>query len=306
MKPAAFRYARPETLEHALALLDEYGDEAKVLAGGQSLVPAMNFRLAVPSVLIDLGQVPELQIVDMTEGELIVGACVTQRRLERLPALHAHPLVRAALPWVGHAQTRSRGTVGGSLAHADPAAELPAVALALDVSLIATSSSGSRSISASGFFEGPFMTALEPTEILTSVAFDRRPESLACCHEIARRHGDFAIAGVAVDATVPSGTTTIESIRIAAFGVSSNPVRLRATEGALAGFGLGADAIRIAASTAAEELDHVTDDIAATETYRREALGVLAARAIASIARDEQACSAALPMKSSSLSSDTP
>ena len=185
MKPPPFLYCRPATLDGALSLLAEHGDEAKALAGGQSLMPLMNFRLARPSVLVDLALVEELRGTGRRDGELVVGAMVVQRRAERDTDVEtACPLIPAALRHVGHLQIRNRGTVGGSLAHADPAAELPAVALATGATMVTRSVRGDRTIPAAQFFPGPFMTALEPEELLVEVRFPVRDPSRTAFTEL--------------------------------------------------------------------------------------------------------------------------
>jgi carbon-monoxide dehydrogenase medium subunit len=194
-------------------------------------------------------------------------------------------MIPRALPFVGHVQNRNRGTIGGSIAHADPAAELPAVALALDAKLRLVSDGGERTVEATNFLHGPFMTAIEPGEVLVEVRVPRRPNALVAVHEIARRHGDFAIAGVALSIELESDGETVQSANLAAFGVTSNPVRLPAVEALLAGSALDPDTIRSASREAAGTLEQVTEDQLATAQYRREALGVLTARALLDVLR---------------------
>ena len=181
MKPAAFEYFAPATVDEALALLAEHGGEAKPLAGGQSLIPAMNFRLARPAVLVDLNRVSELAYVRAESGGVALGAMTRQRAVERSDVVaHAAPLLAEAMPSIAHAQIRNRGTIGGSIAHADPAAELPAVMLALDARFRARSASGERSVAASEFFKGMLETALEPGELLIEI--DRKSTRLNSSH----------------------------------------------------------------------------------------------------------------------------
>jgi carbon-monoxide dehydrogenase medium subunit len=280
MKPAPFKLLRPEQLEAVCAALSEYGDDAQLLAGGQSLVPTMNFSLAQPGVVVDLSRVADLDRVEVRNGDLAIGAMVRQRSAETDPLVQAEaPMISRALPFVGHVQNRNRGTVGGSIAHADPAAELPAVALALDAELALVSDRGERTVAATEFLHGPFMTAIEPGEVLAEVRVPRRPKALVAVHEIARRHGDFAVAGVAVSVE-PGDDGRVASASVAAFGVTSNPVRLPDVESILAGSPLSTDAIRSASRAATGSLEHVTDDQLASAEYRREALGVLTARAL--------------------------
>ena len=218
MKPAPFAYVRPARLDDAVAELDR-SPGAKVLAGGQSLVPVLAMRLARPDTLVDINAIPELAYVRDDDGHVEIGAGVRQRDVER----SAVPLLRRALPWVGHRELRGRGTVCGSLAHADPAAELPAVACCLDASLSVAGPGGIRRVPARGFFTGAMTTALDPAEILTAVRFPRAgPGEGFGFGEIARRHGDFALAGVAVRVRVAHGEVT--GAVLTAFGVSDRPV----------------------------------------------------------------------------------
>src|SRR3954470_17216363 len=199
LKPAPFDYIAPDSLDGALAALADAGDEAKVLAGGQSLIPLMALRLAQPAVLVDITGVAELARLDRDNGTLTVGAGVRHRTMERADLVRQTvPLLAEAMPRVGHAAIRSRGTAGGSLAHADPAAELPAVALALDATFTARSRDrGERIIAAADFFQGYFTTALEADEILCAVSFPVTPPSTGyCVEEVARRHGDLPTGGV--------------------------------------------------------------------------------------------------------------
>jgi carbon-monoxide dehydrogenase medium subunit len=281
MKPAPFRLLRPESLEAACAALREHGDDAQLLAGGQSLVPTMNFALAQPEVLVDLSRVEDLGRVAVHDGQLAIGAMVRQRAAETDPQIRAEaPMIARALPFVGHVQNRNRGTIGGSIAHADPAAELPAVALALDAELALVSDRGERTVEATEFLHGPFMTAIEAGELLAEIRVPRRPNAGVAVHEIARRHGDFAVAGVALSIELDDDDESVLSARVAAFGVTSNPVRLFDVESLLAGSSLSGDAIRSASRAAAASLEHVTDDQLASAEYRREALGLLTARAL--------------------------
>ena len=280
MKPAPFAYARPGHLDEALATLAENAEDGKVLAGGQSLVPAMNFRLARPSVLIDLSQVGGLdEITD--EGEYLrIGAMARQRTVEISPvARRCCGLITEALPFIGHLQNRNRGTIGGSVAHADPASELPAVCLALDAEITAQSVRGARIIDATHFFQGPFMTALEPDEILTSIRFPHVSVNRGAVAEVARRHGDFAIAGVVAASRNPSGG----GFAIAAFGVAGAPVRLRTAEESLDALEQITQAgIREAGELAALEVDPASD-IHADADSRRQIVSVLLQRTLYAI-----------------------
>jgi carbon-monoxide dehydrogenase medium subunit len=285
VKPPPFEYHAPGSLDESLALLAEHGDDAKVLAGGQSLVPLMSLRLAHPAVIIDLNGVSELTPLREADGGVSVGAMVRERGAERSELVASRiPLLAAALPHIGHAAIRSRGTVGGSLAHADPAAELPAVAAALDATLVARSQArGERTIPASEFFLGYFTSALEPDEILTEV---RWPSALAgtgaTVEEACRRHGDFAMIGVAVSLRVDSGS--VAEARIALLGAADTPVRATAAEAAITGAKAGDEAWRAAADEALRGLQPPSD-LHASSAYRKHVGAVLVRRALEKAAR---------------------
>lgn len=282
MKPAPFAYLAPRSLEEALTLLAEHGDQAKLLAGGQSLVPMLNFRLARPDVLIDLNRVSGLDGIALDGGDLLrVGAMTRQSTLERHAEVAARcPLLPAALRFVGHPPIRHRGTVGGSLAHADPAAELPAVLACLGGEVVAWSRQGERVIPAEELFVGLMTTALRPDELLTEVRM-RLPSPVAgwAILEVARRHGDFALVGV-VALLELAGTGTVREARLALFGVGPTPVRARAAEEALAGRQPTAEEFQRAAALVEEALDP-DSDLHASAEYRRQVGGVLARRALA-------------------------
>jgi CO/xanthine dehydrogenase FAD-binding subunit len=279
VKPPPVRYVRPGTLAEATAALAEAGDDAKVLAGGQSLVPMLNFRLARPTLLVDVAGLPELAGIERRNGDLDIGAGVTQLAAERSSEVAAAcPLVHTSFRHIGHVQTRSRGTVGGSLAHADPAAELPAVALALGARVVAESVRGQRTIAAGELFLGPYWSALAEDEIVTRVLVPAHEGTRVACVEYARRAGDFALAGVAAALTVDAGGT-IESARMAAFGVGPAPVRLTGVEELLVGHALGERLPRETSERAAEQVDPM-DDPRASAAYRRRLVGVMARRAV--------------------------
>ncbi len=282
MKPAAFGYHRPASLDEALALFAALSSDAKALAGGQSLVPAMNFRLARPAALIDLNQVGSLDFIEETaEGGLRIGAMTRQRTVERSRAVAARaPLLAEALPWIAHPQIRNRGTIGGSLAHADPSAELPAVMLALDARFIARSGRGTRTIAAAEFFTGILTTALEPDELLMAVELLASPaRSGAAFLEVARRHGDYALVGVAVEVVLdPAGACARP--RIALLSVGYTPVLATNAMAALQGRRPDTAAIDDAARLAAERDIDPPGDIHASPAYRRHLARVLVARAV--------------------------
>ena len=268
------------SLDEALAALSDGGEDAKVLAGGQSLIPLLSLRLARPSVLIDINDVGELATIDQTNGSVKVGALVRHRAAERSQLVQDKvPLIAAATPLIGHAAIRSRGTIGGSLAHADPAAELPAIALALDATFTATSKArGERTLTAEEFFQGYFTTGLEPDEILTSVTFPVLGDNTGVAvEEVARRHGDFAMVGavaaVTTDADGAGGKPT--AARLAFINVAEVPVRATAAEQALVD---GASLDEVAAIATAD-LDP-TGDLHASPAYRKKVAGVCLKRAV--------------------------
>ena len=267
MKPPPFRYAAPTSVEEVLDLLAANADdEPRVLAGGQSLVPLMNFRLAQPGFLVDLRLVEALTTLRTDGDVLVIGAMVRQSAAERSPEVAlAAPLLAEALGYVAHTPIRNSGTVGGSLAHADPAAELPAVALALDAELVAAGPGGTRTIPAAEFFHGSFTTALEPGEIRTEVRVPRR-EGVGghAFVEFARTHGNFALVGVA--AVIELDEDIVAGVSIALSGVASTPVRATAAERTLAGTSADAATIKVAVDAAVDELSPAGDLHGSTET----------------------------------------
>ncbi|HUJ67396.1 MAG TPA: xanthine dehydrogenase family protein subunit M [Acidimicrobiales bacterium] len=235
MKPASFEYRDPDTLDEAVALLAAAGEDAKALAGGQSLVPMLNMRLARFETLVDLNRIEALTSVRLGADEITLGAMVRQSDVEELDAISsAAPLLALATPFIGHFQIRNRGTVGGSIAHADPAAEYPAVAVALDATMELLSVRGSRSLPASEFFTGTWTTAAEADEILTSVTFPAWGPAGFAVEEVARRHGDFAIAGTCVGTRL-DGDGRVDRAAVALFGVGPTPVRASKAESDLLG-----------------------------------------------------------------------
>lgn len=279
MKPPAFDYAAPETLESALSLLGS-SDEAKVLAGGQSLVPLLSFRLAAPTLLVDLARVGGLDRIERRNGVYELGAMVRQRTAEEDDELSASvPLLREALRHVAHPQIRSRGTIGGSIAHADPAAELPAVLLALDGCVRVSSGWGERTIVARDLYTGFMTTILEAEEIVTAVELPAAaPGTGAACVEVARRAGDYALAGALVQVTLAEEGAVADA-RVALIGVASTPVRAGGVESRLIGERPTARAITSASQHAAEGLAPVAD-AQTTASYRRHLARVLVRRAL--------------------------
>ncbi|MEX2148399.1 MAG: xanthine dehydrogenase family protein subunit M [Candidatus Rokuibacteriota bacterium] len=281
MKPAPFRYARPRTVADTVGALAEAGGEAKILAGGQSLVPMLNMRLARPALVIDLNGVEGLgAITPSAAGGLRIGALARHADLAASPLVRARaPLLAQAARHIGHTAIRNRGTLGGSLAHADPAAELPAAVVALDASLIVVGRSGTRMIPAGDFFVGLLTTALEADEILTEVHVPP-PRGAWGFAEIARRPGDFALVGLAA-VLVPAAAapSRLEGARLVAFGVGDGPVRLTQAERALAGAAPDAAAARAAALAAGEGCTPA-DDVHASAEYRRHLVTVLAEQVV--------------------------
>ena len=279
MKPAKFEYHAPASVDEALAMLGRYDGEARVLAGGQSLVPMMNFRLATPRAIIDLNRIDGLSYIE-DDGEVVrIGSMTRQRRLEFDPRVAAKlPLLREALRWVGHLPTRSRGTIGGSIAHADPSAEIPMVLQTLEGEVVARGPQGERRIPAQQLFQATLTTSLAPLEIITEVRLPAMPAQAVCAvEEFARRKGDFAIAAVAV-MLMRDGDRCIKA-RLATAGVSPASIRLRDAEAVLEQKGLGEDAIAEAADKAKAEVDPVSDLNGSAE-YRRHLTGVLMSRAV--------------------------
>jgi carbon-monoxide dehydrogenase medium subunit len=275
MKPAPFAYHRPESREQVDRLLAELGDDAKILAGGQSLIPILNMRLGAPEHLIDINGLQDEPVAPVVEDEVMrFGPLVRHAALEG-----ADGLLGEAISYVGHAAIRSRGTVVGSIAHADPAAELPAVAVALDAELVVHGPGGERMVRADEFFVTHYTTALNVDEILTEVRLPDRGSSAWAFGEVSRRHGDFALAGVALAADA-DGDGVISSARIALFGVADRPVRATAAEDSLVGQRLGDEQAARDAGRLATEGIEFTSDIHVPEAYRRDAAQTLVRRAL--------------------------
>ena len=278
MKPPKFDYHAPTTVDEAVALLARYGGDAKPLAGGQSLVPLLNFRLARPAALIDLNRIPALAGIREVDGHVAFGAMTRQRTIEFSPIVGRKlPLLAEATRWVGHLPIRSRGTIGGSIAHADPSAEYPAVLTALDGTVIAKGQKGERELTPAALFETYLTTTLAPDELLTEVRLPAMPAGAGWAfEEFARRHGDFAIVGVAAALWRDGGGW---SARLATAGAGPVPVRLRAAEDIIARDGVGDGAVAGAAARAAE-LVQPDSDLHASADYRRNLTRVLTERAL--------------------------
>jgi carbon-monoxide dehydrogenase medium subunit len=276
VKPAPFTYVRATSLDEALGCLDAEGG-AKILAGGQSLVPLLHMRLLRPAALVDINGLPGLDAIHPApDGGLRLGTLVRQSDLRASPLVRARaPLLAAATRHVGHRAIRNRGTVGGSLAHADPAAELPAAALALDATLVAAGPGGRRRIAARDFFKGPLTTALEPREIVIEIEIPGPALTAWGFAEVARRAGDFAIAGVAgVLRSAPGERSGCATASLAAFGCGDTPVQLTGAEAVLAGARIDAELARAAADAAVASCAPGTD-LHATADYRRHLVAVL-------------------------------
>ena len=259
MKPRSFDYVRPDTIDEAVTVLAEYGDEARILAGGQSLMAMLNLRLADPAVLVDIARILELDTIRDLGDKIEVGAAVTQNRLLAWPDLAKKlPLLAAALPFVGHFQTRNKGTVCGSVAHADPSSEIPLSLAVLEGEVVLRSRRGSRSLAASAFQQDMLTTAREPEELITAVRFPVMAGRGVAFREVARRHGDFAI--IAVAALIESAGET----RLGVGGMSGRPVVRRIDAG-------GGSALRDAVNQLASELEGY-DDLHASAAMRRDLL----------------------------------
>ena len=281
MKPPPFEWHRARDAREALALLAEHGDSAKPLAGGQSLIPALNFRLARPAVLVDLNDSADLAGIASTgSGGVRIGAMTRQRDIERSETIKTRvPLLAEAIPWVAHVQIRTRGTVGGSVAHADPAAELPAVFAALGARYLLQSHDGERWVNADSFATGLFATELRTDELLTTIEVPPpQPGTGHAFIEMARRHGDFALAGVASSVTLDAAGRCA-SARVALFGVGDGPLLSDAAARTLTGALPDDNVIHEASAVVEAELDPPSD-IHATAAYRKHLARVLTRRAL--------------------------
>ena len=281
MKAPPFIYHRPDTLDEALALLAEHGDDAKILAGGQSLIPLMGLRMGRPEHVVDIGRIPGLADVTVDDaGAVTLGALVRheQANTSALVAEHA-PLIAETMPWVAHRAIRTRGTVLGSIAHGDPAAEMPAVVIATGATLVATSTSGRREIAADDFFEGYLDTALRADEILTEVTFPAWPaNAVGSVVEVARRHGDYALVGLVTRLEV-GADNVITDAALAFFGAASTALRVPVAEETLVGTAATADTFAAVAQIVSSELDPPAD-IHGSTPYRKHLAGTLTRRGL--------------------------
>ena len=282
MKPAPFEYNSPSTLPEALAIMNEHAYEAKLLAGGQSLIPVMNFRLAMPTMLVDLNNIAELSQIQRREtGELHIGAMTRQAVLQHSPLIAEFaPLIHETMPFVAHQQIRNRGTIGGSLAHADPAGELPVITVALNARFRLQRQGAERWVRAEDFFESLFTTSLEPEEILTEIVIPPLPPKTGCAFlEIARRHGDYAQSGIATLITLDDAGICRQA-RLVFLNAGEIPMVAQEAAALLVGERPLPDLIADVAHNAIQKEIHPTDDIHATSAYKRHLAGVLCQRAL--------------------------
>jgi carbon-monoxide dehydrogenase medium subunit len=285
VKPAKFEYHSPVSVDEALRILERYQGEARVLAGGQSLVPMMNFRLATPAAIVDLNRVAGLGGIGETDGAVSIGAMARQRQIEFAPLIAEKlPLLGAAMRWIGHLPTRTRGTIGGSIAHADPAAEIPMILQTLAGEVVVRGPQGERRIGALDLFLAPLTTSLAADEIITEVRFPPMPtEASYAIEEFARRKGDFAIAAIAVMLMRDGERCTMA--RLATAGIGPVTVRLRNAEAILEERGLGEASVAAAADKAAELVEPMSDQHGSAD-FRRHLTGVLTRRAVQKAIRE--------------------
>jgi CO/xanthine dehydrogenase FAD-binding subunit len=280
MKPAPFKYIAANSLEHALSLKALHGDDAKFLAGGQSLIPTMNFRLARPAVLIDINGIESLAGIRPSAGSTGIGSLTRYRTLQRDAVFaRAFPLIAEALPHIAHPQIRNRGTIGGNLSHADPASELPAIAVALGARFRLQAAKQERWVLASDFFVGALTTALKPDEMLVEIELPlAKPRTASCFMEIARRRGDFAIAGVAAMVTIDARQECTD-VRLTFCGVGETPVDASSAAESLVGHAVIEAALRDVAASVRRMIEP-GGSVQATADYQRHIAGVLAERAL--------------------------
>lgn len=282
VKAAKFDYIRAESIEDAVAALDKGDGEAIIIAGGQTLMPMLSMRLARPELVVDINAVAELAGIEVRDDAVVIGACTRQVAVLNSPEIAEHlPLLKQAVAHVGHFQTRNRGTVGGSLAHADPAAEIPLAALALDAAVELRSVSGTRRVAMADYFIGPMMTAREADELLVAVHFPRRPASGGrgtSFHEVSERHGDFAVVAVAALIDLDTGGACRHAA-VAFGGVDDCPVRVAALEAALVGRPLDSATLGPALDLIDAAIQPGSDQHASAD-YRRRVARALAERTI--------------------------
>jgi carbon-monoxide dehydrogenase medium subunit len=280
VKPPPLDYEAPTQLGEAVALLRDPGRDVIVLAGGQSLMPMLNLRLARPDLLVDLRRVEGLQGIELDGDHLVIGAMTTKRAAEESALVRRHhPLLHAATCLVGHPQIRNRGTVGGSMAHADPAAEYPAVAVACDAEMVVVGAEGERRVGAEDFFVGYLTTAMEPGELLAAVRIPVMAEGTGWSfQELSRRHGDFAMVGAAVTLSLDGGRCTAP--RIVVFAVGPTPLRARHAEAVVEGESPSPGVFARAAEAVRDAIEEPLTDVHASAEYRRHLAGVMVERAL--------------------------
>jgi len=280
MKPCAFEYFNPQSVQEAIELLDRYGDEAKIIAGGQSLVPMMNFRLARPEILIDITAIKELDYVKTEGDELVIGALTRERDIEQSPlVVEKWPILSKAISFIGHSAIRNRGTIGGSLVHADPSAEIPTSLCALNGNVKVVGTSGEKILQPEEFFMTYLTTSLEPSDLLVEVRIPALPEKMGWSFgELSRRSGDFAIVAVGILLFTETAGVCREA-RISMGGVAPTPVRAEEAEALLAGQKITKKLIAAAAQQAAEETDTEPDYHASAE-YRMDMARVFVKRGL--------------------------
>jgi aerobic carbon-monoxide dehydrogenase medium subunit len=278
--PSAFDYVAPRSLDEAIGLLQEHGDDAKVLAGGHSLIPLMKLQLAAPPILVDIGRIPELTGIETTNGSIELGALTTYTAVLDSPAVaQVSPLLAETATHVGDMQVRNRGTLGGSVAHADPAGDMPAAMLALEATFTARGTHGERKLAAGDFFQGPFTTDLQPDEVLTRIVVPGLPGRSGTAYEKMRNPASgYATVGVAVALTLGDGDT-VSDVRVGITGAGSQPVRARAVEEQLRGQAPDEATIAAAAEHATDGLE-VMGDIHASPEYRSHLASVYTRRAL--------------------------
>jgi carbon-monoxide dehydrogenase medium subunit len=278
MKPAKFEYVAPTTVDAAVDALRAANGEGKLLAGGQSLVPLLNFRMTRPSVVIDLNGIEELSFIELRGDHVVIGALTRHREIEQSPLIASNlPVMSAAMRHVAHLAIRNRGTIGGSLSHADPAAELPMLAVFYDATIVAQGKSGRRNIPAEEFFVDALTNSLESDEIVVEIEFPILWQGGWAFEEVARRFGDFALASIAV--SVRRNSSFIEEARVAAMGVANTPLRLRTVEEQLAGMQI-ADDLADRFCEFVRSTVSPNSDLHASAEYRKQLLGALAKRAM--------------------------
>jgi aerobic carbon-monoxide dehydrogenase medium subunit len=282
VKPASFAYARAASLDQVFDLLARHGDEARLLAGGQSLIPTLNLRLSAPALLIDINGLDELSGIAVENGELRIGALTRHRALEESDAVARHsPLLNMAMPHIAHPAVRNRGTIGGSIALADPAAELPACALALGAKIELRGPEGLRTVAADRFFLGLYETDLGPGEVVTAVTIPACAGHRSAIAEFARRHGDYAMVGLAAHARLDG--RTLADARLVFFGVGAKPVQAQTAAAAIEGSEIDDAAIAAAKEALTDDLEPV-GDLSASAATKLHLAGVLTARVLRQLA----------------------